>query len=77
MEEALERARRCPDPMPGEDAELEIRPMLEANDLGKELTPALRARESASASKSNGRLRAGNRGQGATASTAFTAMVAI
>jgi len=45
MDEAVEWARRCPDPMPGEDAELEIRPLFEAEDFGKELTPELRAQE--------------------------------
>ena len=45
MEEAVEWARRCPDPMPGEDAEIEIRPFFEAEDFGKELTPELRARD--------------------------------
>ena len=45
MEEALEWARRCPDPMPGEDAELEIRPIFEAEDFGEEFTPELRAQE--------------------------------
>lgn len=45
MEEAVEWARRCPDPMPGEDAELEIRPVFEAEDFGQELTPELRAQE--------------------------------
>jgi hypothetical protein len=45
MEEALEWARRCPDPMPGEDAEIEIRPVFEAEDFGKEFTPELRAQE--------------------------------
>ncbi len=45
MEEAVEWARRCPDPMPGEDAELEIRPFFEAEDFGKEFTPELRAQE--------------------------------
>jgi hypothetical protein len=45
MDEAVEWARRCPDPMPGEDAELEIRPVFEAEDFGKELTPELRAQE--------------------------------
>jgi hypothetical protein len=45
MEEAMEWARRCPDPMPGEDAELEIRPVLEAEDFGAEFTPELRAQE--------------------------------
>ena len=45
MEEAVEWARRCPDPMPGEDGELEIRPFYEAEDLGAEFTPELRAQE--------------------------------
>jgi hypothetical protein len=45
IEEAMEWARRCPDPMPGEDAELEIRPVFEADDFGKEFTPELRAQE--------------------------------
>ena len=45
MDEALEWARRCPDPMPGEDAILEIRPVFEAEDFGKEFTPELRAQE--------------------------------
>ena len=45
MEEAVSWARRCPDPMPGEDAELEIRPVFEAEDFGAELTPELRAKE--------------------------------
>jgi hypothetical protein len=45
MDEALEWARRCPDPMPGEDAILEIRPVFEAEDFGEELTPDLRAQE--------------------------------
>jgi len=42
VEEAVEWARRCPDPMPGEDAELEIRPFYEAEDFGPEFTPELR-----------------------------------
>ena len=45
MEEAVEWARRCPDPMPGEEAELEIRPVFEAEDFGAEFTPELRAQE--------------------------------
>jgi hypothetical protein len=45
MEEALEWARRCPPPMPGEDSELELRPVFEADDFGEELTPELRAKE--------------------------------
>ncbi len=45
MEEAVSWARRCPDPMPGEEAELEIRPVFEAEDFGAEFTPELRAKE--------------------------------
>jgi hypothetical protein len=45
MEEAIEWLRRCPDPMPGEDAELEVRPVFEAEDFGQAFTPELRARE--------------------------------
>lgn len=45
IEEAVEWVRRCPDPMPGEEAEIEIRPVFEAEDFGKELTPELRAQE--------------------------------
>ena len=33
MQEALEWVRRCPDPTPGEDAEIEIRPVLHAEDF--------------------------------------------
>jgi hypothetical protein len=44
MEEAIEWARRCPNPMDGESF-LEIRPVFEAEDFGAELTPELRAQE--------------------------------
>ena len=44
MDEALEWARRCPNPMPS-DSELEIRPLFEAEDFGAEFTPELRERE--------------------------------
>ena len=50
MEEAVEWVFRCPDPMPGDESEIEIRRVFEAEDFGKELTPELRAQE--------GRLRA-------------------
>src|ERR1043166_6092614 len=43
MEEAVAWGRRCPDPSPGEEGELEIRPIFEAEDFGPELTPELRA----------------------------------
>jgi hypothetical protein len=45
IEEAVEWVKRCPDPMPGEQAEIEIRPLFEAEDFGKEFTPELRAQE--------------------------------
>ncbi len=45
IDEAIEWVKRCPDPMPGEEATLEIRPVFEADDFGKELTPELRAQE--------------------------------
>jgi len=45
LEEAVAWARRCPDPMPGEESELELRPVFEAEDFGEEFTPELRAQE--------------------------------
>lgn len=43
-EEAIEWAKRCPNPMPGE-SELEIRQVFEAEDFGDEFTPELREQE--------------------------------
>jgi hypothetical protein len=45
LDEAVEWARRCPDPMPGEVGVLELRPIFEAADFGAELTPELRAQD--------------------------------
>ena len=45
MEEAIEWIRRCPDPMPGDDSEIELRPVLEPEDFGEHLTPELRDQE--------------------------------
>jgi hypothetical protein len=44
-EEAIEWAKRCPNPMPGTDSELEIRQVFEAEDFGAEFTPELREQE--------------------------------
>ena len=44
-EEAVEWARRCPDPMPGEDAQIELRQVFEAADFGAAFTPELREAE--------------------------------
>jgi hypothetical protein len=47
MAEAIEWAKKCPNPMPTSNAEpeLEIRPIFEAEDFGAEFTPELRAQE--------------------------------
>ena len=44
-EEAIEWVKRCPNPMPGTDAEIEIRQVFEMEDFGEEFTPELRAQE--------------------------------
>ncbi|MGH8509060.1 MAG: YciI family protein [Gammaproteobacteria bacterium] len=45
LQEAIEWVKRCPHPMPGEEAEIEIRQVFEAEDFGAEFTPELRAQE--------------------------------
>lgn len=45
LQEAIDWAKRCPHPMPGEEAELEIRQVFEAEDFGPEFTPELRQQE--------------------------------
>jgi hypothetical protein len=45
MDEALAWARRCPDPMPGEEATLELRRTFDVDDFGEAFTPELRAQE--------------------------------
>ena len=44
MDEAVEWAKRCPNPT-GEESVLEIRPVFEADDFGAEFTPEARAQE--------------------------------
>jgi len=44
-EEAIEWVKRCPNPMPGTESEIEIRQVFEAADFGAEFTPELRAQE--------------------------------
>ena len=44
MPEAIEWAKRCPNPT-GEESVLEIRPLFEADDFGDEFTPELREQE--------------------------------
>ena len=44
LQEAIEWAKRCPNPT-GEESVLELRPLFEAADFGDEFTPELRAQE--------------------------------
>jgi hypothetical protein len=45
MDEAVEWVKRMPNPMPGTEPEVEIRPVFEAEDFGEALTPELREQE--------------------------------
>jgi len=44
-EEAIEWVKRCPNPFPGTESEIEIRQVFEAEDFGVELAPELREQE--------------------------------
>ena len=44
-QEAIDWVKRCPNPMPDTEAEIEIRQVFEAADFGAELTPELREQE--------------------------------
>jgi hypothetical protein len=43
--EAIEWVKRCPNPFPGKESEIEIRQVFEAEDFGAEFTPELRKQE--------------------------------
>jgi hypothetical protein len=45
LEEAIEWVKRCPNPFPDAESEIEIRPVFEAEDFGAEFTPELREQE--------------------------------
>jgi len=45
LDEAIEWVKRCPNPMPGTESEIEIRQVFEAEDFGPEFTPELRDQE--------------------------------
>ena len=45
MDEAIEWIKKCPNPMPDTESEIEIRPIFEAEDFGSELTPELKEKE--------------------------------
>jgi hypothetical protein len=44
-EDAIEWVKRCPNPMPGTDSEIEIRQVFEAADFGPALTPEVKDAE--------------------------------
>ena len=44
-EEAIAWGKRCPNPFPGTESEIEIRQVFEAEDFGAEFTPELREQE--------------------------------
>lgn len=45
MEEAVEWLKRAPNPFPGQESDVEIRPVFEPEDFGDEFTPELREQE--------------------------------
>ena len=45
LEEAIEWVKRCPDPFQGQESEIEIRQVFEADDFGDAFTPELREQE--------------------------------
>jgi hypothetical protein len=45
LEEAIEWVKRMPDPMPGSEATVEVRPVFEREDFGDAFTPELREQE--------------------------------
>jgi hypothetical protein len=44
-EEAIAWAKRCPNPHPGQECEIEIRQIFEVEDFGAEMTPEMREQE--------------------------------
>ncbi len=44
-EEVIEWVKRCPNPFPGTESEIEIRQVFEAEDFGPAMTPELKAAE--------------------------------
>ena len=45
LQEAIAWVKKCPNPMPGEDSDIEIRQIYEAEDFGDAFTPEERERE--------------------------------
>ena len=45
LEEAVEWVKRCPNPFPGVESEIEIRPLVEPEDFGDALAPEFKEQE--------------------------------
>ena len=60
LDEAIEWAKRCPNPMEGE-SEIEIRQVFEADDFGESFTPELRQQEESWRAEAAERQKAANR----------------
>jgi hypothetical protein len=45
LDEAIEWVKRAPDPMPGSEGVIEIRPVVDPEDFGEAFTPELRAKD--------------------------------
>jgi hypothetical protein len=54
-EEVIEWIKRCPNPMPGTEPEIEIRQVFEPDDFGEALTPELRAAEARLRAQASGK----------------------
>jgi len=50
-QEAIDWVKRCPNPFPGTESEIEIRQVFEADDFGEAFTPELRKQEERLAAK--------------------------
>jgi hypothetical protein len=45
LDEAIEWVKRCPNPVPNKESEIEIRQVFESDEFGDEFTPELRKQE--------------------------------
>jgi hypothetical protein len=60
-DEAIAWVKRCPNPIPGTESEIEIRQVFEAEDFGAEFTPELREQEERLRAQSEQLKKAGKR----------------
>lgn len=55
LQEAIDWVKRCPNPMPGTESEIEIRQVFEIEDFGENATPEVREREARLRAESEGK----------------------